>query len=502
MTGEGIDYLNPAFRNADGSTRILSIWDQNVLPEELPTEEIRDRYRELLRDFWHEGILTGEDQGQEVERRFFPDENQEKVVRYGRVYSKEEIDRALQSDNPLNLVPVTDSNGHGTRVARIAAGSLAFQGDTAQYQDQRLDEDLGAAPEASLVIVKLKEAKQYLKDFYQIREGAVCFQESDLLCAIDFLERFALEQDVPMVMGIALGTNQGDHSGRSPLGNTLKRLSWEVGFAMVGGTGNEGDKRHHYRGKTSISESYKDVEIRVAEQTKGFTLEIWGEIPTVYTVEIVSPLGERIPRLPIRQNQSERFQFIFEGTDLSIDFRLVSMMEGAELIFMRFQNPSSGIWKIRVYGSGTRNGIFDMWLPMTEFMEGDTYFLEPDPDVTLTEPFCAEDAFCVGAYDAITNAANSSSGRGYNRLGIVKPDVAAAEDSFGSSGASALAVGAAALLMEWGIIRGNDTLMDGIKIKNYFILGAQRSGLGEYPNTVWGYGELNIYETLRALQIR
>lgn len=466
----GIDYQSAAFRNADGSSRILRIWDQTAA-------------------------------GTEAQR-------ENGTVFYGRVYTKEEIDQALSSEDPLEIVPVTDENGHGTRVAKIAAGSTQYQGNDRSLQgmdpDLRIDADgyPGGAPEASLVIIKLKGAKQYLRDFYQIWDGAVCFQETDLLCAIDYLERFAAQQKVPMIIGLALGTNQGDHTGRSPLGETLNRISGAVGFVAVGGTGNEGNKRHHFKGNTTITENYRDMEIRVSDQTKGFVLEIWGELPSVYTIEIVSPLGERIPRVPIGIGQSQFFRFVLDHTELNVDYRLVALPEGAELIFLRFVNPSSGIWRIRVYGNENRNGSFHAWLPLTDFMDGDTYFLESDPDVTLTEPFCAQDSFCVSAYDAQTSAINISSGRGYNRIGIVKPDVAVAEDTYGSSGASALAMGAAALLMEWGLVRGNDDLMDGIKIRNYFILGAARNIQREYPNTVWGYGKLNVLDTLHALQIQ
>lgn len=460
----GIDYQNPVFRNPDGSTRIAAIWDQTIQDGEVP-----------------EGFL------------------------YGSEYRREQINEALGSEEPLKIVPSVDDEGaHGTFVAGIAAG--------------REDIDVGfsgASPRATLGIVKLKEAKKYLKQFYFIAEGAKCYQENDIMLGIRYLSLLARKNNMPLVVCIALGTNQGDHNGTSPLGRQIFNYTDINNIVIVLGTGNEANQRHHYFGKAKEKGATESIEIRVEEGVSGFAMELWTDIPNIFTVSVVSPSGERIPFVPLRQSVSGQvYQFVFEKTMVYIDYRLFVERTDSELAFIRFEQPSAGIWKLEVEAERVADGEFHIWLPLKEFLSGETYFLLSNPDTTVTEPGCVNDAITAAYYDGENNSIAIDSGRGYTRNGSLKPDFAApgvnvlgpaARNQFvrrsGSSVSVAVTAGASALLMEWLYYQEGRRNIDTVQIKNLLILGTERVESEAFPNRRWGYGELNLYRTFEALRL-
>lgn len=256
----GIDYTNPLFRNQDGTTRILSIWDQS-LPEDksLLPAGVPNRYN-----------ASG--------------------ATYGTEYTREQINEALESDNPLTVVPSTDTNGHGTFLAGIAAGGVLPNQDFT-----------GAAPECELVIVKLKPAKQYLRDFYLVSNDADAYQENDIMMGIKYLRVEAYSQRKPLVVLLGIGSNLGSHEGTSPLNVMIQDISRNLGMATVIAAGNETGRGHHYMGSVPMGEESVDVEIRVgnAESQRGFVVELWAATADTYSVGFVSPSGESIGRIPI-----------------------------------------------------------------------------------------------------------------------------------------------------------------------------------------------------------
>ena len=407
----GIRYQEDVFRREDGSTRIISIWDQT--------------------------IQTGE-----------PPEGFE----YGTEYRRADIDRALASENPLSAAPTTDENGHGTRMASAAAGSLLNQGLNFR----------GAAPLADIAVVKLKEAKAYLREYYLVDSQATVFQENDTV------------------------------AGRRSR-------------AVVVGGGNEGDREHHYEHSMP-----SNVEIRVEKPMKGFCVELWGDLPDAYSVAIRSPGGETTPIIDFRNGLDRNLSFIFERTKIQISSVLVEKDSGDPMIFMRFSDPTPGIWTISVTSSARRmrgRGMYHMWLPIQAFLEGDVTFLTPSPDVTLTEPANASEVITVSAYNSYTDGWYAPSGRGYSRSGGIKPDLAApgvgvptvlgATD--GSCMAAALAAGCVAQFLEWAVVDGNAYTVDNRGTKSYLIQGADRSGNVVYPDRQWGYGRININGTFETL---
>lgn len=476
----GIDYTNPLFRYPDGATRIVSIWDQS-LPED--TSVIPP------------GVPN-----------YYPNSG----ASYGTEYTREQINEALRSDAPLSVVPSTDTNGHGTFLAGIAAGgSLPEQDFT------------GAAPECELMVVKLKQAKEYLRDFYLIDREVPAFQENDIMMGIKYLRVMAYRMGRPLVVLLGLGSNQGSHEGTSPLSVSLQDISRSLGSATIIAAGNETGRGHHYMGTIPSGQERDDVEIRVGEEEsrRGFAVELWSSTADTVSVGFVSPSGETIGRIPIIARNETSIPFLLESTVITVNYQLIEAGSGRQLIFMRFETPTTGIWTIRVYNTQFLTGQFHMWLPSENFISEETVFLRPNPFTTITQPGNTPSPITVAAYNHLNNSLYIHSSRGYTITGVVKPDLAAPGVDIsgpsvgrrngtlvsmttrtGASVAAAHVAGAAANLLSWGIVEGNNIIMSEAAIKSYLIRGAQRSPTITYPNREWGYGVLDLYQTFLHLR--
>ena len=457
----GIDYESSLFRNLDGTTRIAAIWDQTVQTGTPPM-----------------GLA------------------------YGSEFTEEMINEALRAETPLELVPSTDETGHGTYVASLAAGS-------AEPEQQFL----GAAPEASIAVVKLKQAKQYLRDYYFIPDGTVCYQETDIMLGLRYLNDLADSLGLPLVMCITVGTNMGGHIGTLPMPYLIDGYSTRANRISVIGVGNEADKRHHYYNKIENLNDTKTVELRVGENVPGFFLELWTDIPNILSISIISPSGENTSRIPFRVGANAEIDFLFERTRVSIDYRLLVEKSNSELIFFRFNSPAPGIWKLVVEPQAVNDGQFHMWLPLTEFLGGEVFFLESDPYYTLTNPANTDSPIVAAYYDGSSGAVAQSSGRGYTRTERRRPDLAAPGVNVlgalpggrfsartGSCASVAVTAGAVALMLEWLVYIQEVPGVDSFQIKSLLILGAVRPGTMEYPNREWGYGQLNLYNTFETMR--
>lgn len=458
----GIDYTNQVFRKLDGSTRIAGIWDQTIQDGTVP-----------------EGFA------------------------YGSEYTDEMINLALQSENPGEIVPSVDMITHGTFVASLACGSGNAE-----------NRFLGAAPESTIAMVKLKPAKQYLRDFYGISSEAVCYQENDIMLGIRYLRNLARKYRMPLVICLAVGTSFGGHNGNNSLDFMLQIYANSSNQIIVTGTGNEANQRHHYQGKMEEPADRREIEIQVGAGVEAFSMEMWTELPNLIAALVISPSGEVLSRIPIRQSGMFSFRFLFEQTTVQVYNQILSKFNSAQLIFMRFLNPVPGVWRIVTEPVRLADGVFHLWLPMKEFLTGQVIFLESDPDTTLTGPGTTGSVITAAYYNGDENSIDINSGRGYTRLNDVKPDFAVpgvnvtgalpggrfAERS-GSSIGTAIASGASALLLEWLLEQekrpaGYDTL----QLKGLFILGTRKRADIEYPDKSWGYGALDLYETLRTIR--
>lgn len=454
----GIDYQSPAFRNGD-SSKILEIWDQTI--PEGPSE----------------------------------------YVPFGRVFTKEEIDRALASENPLEIVPSRDTNGHGTMLAGTAAG-------------RAIDEEnfSGAAPEASLVVIKLKPAKEYLREFYLYPPDSEIFQEDDIMLAIAYARQCAQRYRMPLSICLGLGTNKGSHNGYSPLCQSVDQMAGSFRNSISIAGGNEGAARHHYQGRLERSMPVDTVELRVGEKTTQFSMEFWGNSPEIFNISIMSPTGESLPISSALQGNTQELTFVFVETKVLVNFISIERYSGNTLVFFRFLHPAAGIWKFQVQGRNVNGSDFHMWLPVTGTLPDDTFFLQSSPYHTVTSPGDAADGMTMTAYQYRDGSLFPLASRGFSPNGEIKPNFAAPgveikvplpggrfDSASGTSLAAAQTAGISALLFEWAVIRENEPFFTGNNVRNYLQRGARRDENLQYPNPEWGYGKIDLYHTFELL---
>jgi subtilisin family serine protease len=413
---------------------------------------------------------------------------------YGQEYSREDIQNAIDKGEKI----LKDTNGHGTFITGIAAGS-------------ETEEFVGAAPEAGIIVVKLKPAKDNIRKLYGIPENSEAYAENDIMLGIAYVLRQVKEIRRPVSILIALGSNSGNHAGSGALASFIDDLGITKGIAISVAAGNEGTARHHFSGETP-DDGYSVMEFNVSDRNS-LTLEIWGSAPNIYSIAMEIPGGEYIERIPPRFDKSEVIRPLFGGGVIYVDYFLVEEQSGDELIMIRLINPADGLWKIRVYASGDTVKKYDAWLPISDFLSSGTVFTRPDPDKTLTNPSNANYPICVAAYNHTDGGLYINGSRGYTADNRIKPDICApGVEVFGpgryggyvrlsgTSVAAAHSAGCAALIFQWNMRINPLKPINGNQIKQYFIRGAQRSDIRTYPNKEWGYGTLDLYNTFIRLR--
>ena len=428
----GIRAESMEFRNADGSTRILNIWDQTT----------------------------------------------------GTEYDRSQIDEALQNETKDTAgIPGADVLGHGTQVAAIACGSS------------------GVAAQADILVVKLGLAA---------KNGFP--RTTQLMEALDYVVRKAIDYGKPLAVNISFGNNYGDHTGSSLLENFINDIadSWKCSICI--GSGNEGLGAVH-TGGTLTEDMEETVELAVSSYETGLSIQIWKDYWDDIAVEIIAPSGRNLGRI---QENSRVSRIRYKDMELLTYFGEPSPFRIRQEIYIDMIPQTvyiqSGLWKLRLIPRSIRNGRYDMWLPAQGALNFGTGFTSPDSASTFTIPSAAAKAVTVGAYDAGTGSASSFSGRGYIvEIGgslMVKPELAAPGVNVlvpsvsgmarvsGTSYATPFVTGSAALLMEWGIVRGNDAFLYGEKLKAYLIKGAEPLAGAAVPDTQTGWGRLCLKNSL------
>ncbi len=460
----GIDYTNPVFINSNGNTRIFSIWDQTIESNNTPVA-------------------------------VYP-------TYYGTEFSAEQINQALRSSNPLSIVPSVDENGHGTMLAGIAAGS-----------EDKSKNFSGVAPAAELMIVKLKEAKNNLKDLYFIPHNINCYQENDVMWGLQYILYTARLLNRPLAICIGLGTSQGAHNDYGLLNTTVNLAADTPRVALTVSAGNEGGLNRHFFSEVSPTSGPVTVELNIADNEFGFTMELWGDPPMIYTMNILSPSGEKFAVYAYKLTQSQIIRFIFDPTIIHINFVLIEQITGKEVIILRFENPSPGSWRFEVLGKGNVKGAFHMWLPVSNLISKDTYFVNATSNTTITSPGNCSLCITATAYNSINGTLYNNAGRGFSTSNIINPDLAAPGVDIlaptlrheftritGTSAAAAHTTGITALLLEWSVVKNNYPDVDTVSLKKFLIRGAKRDSRLTYPNPDWGYGIIDVFNTFDVLR--
>lgn len=446
----GVDYAHPDFRNEDGTTRILALWDQTI-PGRPPAG-----------------------------------------YRIGTEYTKEQIDEALAQSDPVRrreLVPSTDASGHGTRVLGIAAGNGRAGG--IRYR--------GVAPRSSILVVKLGVPRT---DSFP--------RTTELMQALDYCIRKAMEYSLPVAVNISFGNTYGAHDGTSLLETYITDMAniWKSVICI--GTGNEGYAAGHASDSLQEGE-IKRIQLAVGEYEGGLNLQIWKSYLDDISVSLESPGGRSAGFI---RNMPGAQRFALEQTDILLYYGEPSPYSQSQEIYLEFlpqtEYVDSGIWTLTLEAREIRNGRFHLWLPSAAVLNANTRFLEPEPYITLTIPSTARRTVAVGAYDSRSRTYADFSGRGDTRDGRERPILAAPgvdvvttvpgggyAAATGTSFATPFVTGAAALLMQWGITDGNDPFLYGEKAAAYLKKGAQPlPAFRAYPNPQIGWGTLCVRESL------
>lgn len=460
----GIQYTNNLFRYEDGTTRIKAIWDQTV------------------------------DGNPPVNYEFYDYD-------FGSVYTEEEINRALASDDPYSIVPSRDTNGHGTYLAGIAAGK--DRGGETTYT--------GGAPDAELVVVKLRGAQQYLREEKLLPEEVPAYQANDIMEGINYVIKYALDRDKQIAICLALGSNWGAHNGLTIIERFLSNKADVYDVILISSAGNEGNLSSHYSNTIKQGEM-QEVEINVPEGENGFYLNIWTTGADKIAVGVKTPLGNTINKVPINFLEVQTFSFALERSIITVDYEIPNLITGSQSVEMKFKNPTPGIWKIYIYGENILFGDYNIWLPREGFIKEETRFLRPNPQITVCIPSTAEKVIVVGNYNPLSQSAYPSSGRGPTTNAVIKPDIVApgvnvpGPDLFGGyttktgTGAStAITAAACALLLQWAVVEQNFNIINTNIARTILIRGARRRPNASYPNPAEGYGVLDLKNSIQNI---
>ena len=450
----GIDYTQSAFRFEDGSSKILNIWDQTI------------------------------------------DGKRSDDLYFGSDYDNETINRALMSDDPRSIVPQIDEDGHGTFLASVAAAN-------------RSDEYVGAAPKANIISVKLRRARDfYIRRYLLSQDNPNLYESSDFLLGIKYILDRSVYYNKPVVICVGMGSNTSAHDGNTLFEDYISFVSQRAGVAFVTAAGNEANAKHHTQGVIRSDNTAENISIKVGRQGASFSVIIFGPAFDKISVGVISPTGEAIPRMPFRSGLEYSEKLIMEETRIFIKY----FKDINNNVIVGFESATEGIWDIRIYGDSIIDGSYYAWLPITGQICDEVEFLRPVPEYTIVYPAAAMRSITCGAYNGDDGSLSVSSSWGPTRMPRIAPDFVAPGVGVrgiypigfgtmtGTSAAAAITTGAAALLMEWGIVKNNMPTINGDLIKSLLIGGCAREAGMMYPNNKWGYGKLDLYNTFVYLR--
>ncbi len=257
----------------------------------------------------------------------------------------------------------------------------------------------------------------------------------------------------------------------------------------------------------------KNVEIIVPGNAESFWIELWNGVSDRMSVAIKSPTGEILGRLPPKTGAIHESGFVFEKARVNLQYFFPVGGSGSQLTYIRIFNPTPGIWTLIIYGDIILDGTYHVWLPMTGFATPGVEFISPTPNYTVVIPATTIGVVTSGAHSTKTKSLYTTSSWGPSRLPTLNPDFTAPGVDVGgifpggyglmsgTSVAAAITAGASALMLQWGIVNGNDISLNTYRVRALLISGCEHDVGVSYPNFQWGYGRLNLYNTFSLLRI-
>ena len=448
----GIDYLHPDFINEDGTSKIVSIWDQEGNSNPPPTGAI-----------------------------------------FGSEFTREDINKAIAENND-NLTK--DNIGTGTIAAGIATGNGRLN---PLYK--------GVATKSELIIVKLKH---YEGTYMQ---GRINYLNTDFLAAIKYVCDVSVRLNIPTIINLTIGERARSVILTNFL-ETFDYLE-SSGVVIVSGAGNEGDTNIHYEGNANTDSPYEDVILEVGEQ-KNLLITIGANGPGRGSVAVISPSGQlsyKVEYAPDEEAFSGDFNL--ENSKYTIQIFYPWILSGNEEVEILIEDIKPGIWTLRLFLEFETSGEFDIYLPNGNLIPSNTRFLDPNSFATITLYASTENVITVGAFNDKTDSMWIGSSKGPLRTKVVlKPDIVAPGvdiistyinnnyiKSTGTGVSSSLTAGILALMMDYisqQEVYQRKLLFTNV-LKTYLMLGATKNSIYTFPNDSQGFGVLNLKDTINAI---
>ena len=418
----------------------------------------------------------------------------------GTEYTNEQINEALKSENPYEIVPQRDESGHGTFLASVAVG-------------REVGGFSSAAPDAELIVVKLRKARPFYLEFFAVPpEQENAYESSSVMVGIEYILEKALELERPVVICLGLGTNFGSHDGYSAFEEYLSGISNLRGVCLCTAAGNESQAKHHVQGKLLSRGDTRNIDVRAGIDGTDIRVAIWTNVSDRISVSVRSPTGELISRIPARSGTSTRVRLVLENSTVIVNYYFPVEGSGDQVTAVSIINSTPGIWTITVHGDIVLDGTYHAYLPITGFVSPLVEFLEPSPYYTVVIPSTMVGSIVCGAYNSNNNSLYTRSSWGPTRIGAIRPDLVAPGVGVagyypsgygtmdGTSVATAIVAGACVLMMQWGVVEKNDVALSTYQIRAYLIRGCTRSENRIYPNNQWGYGSLDLMNTFNLMR--
>ena len=463
MIDSGINYLNQEFIREDDTSRIVSIWDQNI-------------------------------------------ESEKSDFKYGTVYNKEKIDEAIKvyraGGDPYSIVKTKDEIDHGTKMAGII-GARGYNGKME-----------GIAKDCDFLVVKLLRSPNYKKILRDNNLPEVpVYSNAEVLSAIEFLRMSAKELERPLIIFIGVGSQEGSHDGYNITARFISSLASREGIVFVAGTGNLGDAEGHASNIIKNEGEIDTIELNVSKSMKSLEFYVWVQKPDEMSMAVIDPSGEDTGFYKPKIYSIERKDFYLLNTYLEIKCYNPENFTGHQVFILSFNNIKSGVWKIKLRGEYITKGRYDIWLPDKKLLPEGTKLLKVNPYTTLTIPSTAVRVITVAYYDSNNNSIVASSGKGYNSNYLINPDLAVGGINIlttsgtenkivtvsGSSAATAIVAGAVCLLAQWQFMDVKYSGLYSTKLRSLLIYSATREKNYIYPNQDLGYGKLNLLDVFTIL---
>lgn len=454
----GIDYLSNEFKDSNGNTRINEIWDQS----------------------------SG-----------FKYINGQAIL--GEIYKSDRINEAIKAHsegkNPYEIVPSKDDIGHGTNMAGIV-GAAGYNPNIK-----------GMAPNCEFVIVKMNPS-EFIKEQFDIKMHP--YNVTSIFLALEYLQRYALLNNKPLVILLPLGTNSGNHKGNNMLDSYISSISNNVGIVIVTGTGNEGVEDNHTSGIIKNKGDEGSIELLIEEREKLIPVQLWMGPPNIMEINIISPSGVESGYIPSILNISEKYSFVFEETQIHVYYSIPEEYTGDQLIRVYFQDIQPGIWKINVKLKLGKDAEYNAWISQTGLTLSKNRFISTNQYGTITTPGDSVDTVTVAAYNQNNDNLLAYSGVAFRDRPII--DFAAGgyntitvginnsiDVISGTSLSAAIGAGACALLFQWGIINKNFPNMYSRTLKTLLNRGVRRRAGDIYPSPQLGNGILDLYKVFQNM---